>query len=68
MGRIPRRARPDRLTQDRHLANPGVRHPQLPILLLQADKTLIDVAQLAQVLAKGHEIADSGPRPHRNIG
>ena len=56
-GADPAQGEPDRLTQDCHLANPGVRHPQLAVLLLQADKTLIDVAQLAQVLAKGHEIA-----------
>ena len=41
----------DRLAEDRRLADPGVRQPQLSVLCLQSLEHEVDVAQPADVLA-----------------
>src|SRR5207245_6171904 len=41
----------DRLAEDRRLADPGVRQPQLSVLRLQSLEREVDVAQPADVLA-----------------
>ena len=52
----PAQRHADRLAEDRRLADAGVGDPQLAVLLLQAGEALVDVAELADVLAEGDEL------------